>query len=116
MRKLIPGEISAEIDTKSKDWRRFRHWSGIEEEQVRGKVSGVDPMEDPLGSAKMSIQLHGSLELMEIDRLRQGGNKSEYLPMRRSSPEAITIIGLVVWFYLRAAADAARKINKSEEC
>ena len=116
MERIVPYDIFEQIDKRAKEWRRFRHWSGIDDDQLRGRLSEVDPIGDSLAAAKMSIQLHGSLSLMELDRIPQGGNRTEYHPSRKATPEMITTIGLVVWFYLRVAARAAGNIHTSGEC
>jgi hypothetical protein len=116
MKRRLPQPVYDQISRRTADWSRFAHWSGVDDNQLRGRLSGVDPMQDPLAPAKMSIQLHQSLALMEVERVSLGGNHAEYRPARQATPGTITVVALVVWFYLRAAARAAQMINENEEC
>ena len=113
-RQRMSAESYEEVAKAAKDWRNPRHWSGEDDPAKRQARTGVPPQHDRIFRTMLAMQSHQSLDLFEVNTIALAPNVKDYTPARTASDEWITVVGLMVWFYLRAADDAANRIYQGD--
>ena len=108
MRPLMWSEHFGAVDRATDDWRRAKHWSGIQKPEERARRARSLPFE-PARYMNLSIQVHASADLFELERVTVG-NAVTFVPARVPNADSLTVMGLQLLHYLAGSMNAARRI------